>query len=421
MGHRTRRSEAPALSLLLLVLAVVVAASAAGCGQATTASPSPATPSSSPSASAADGSWTRLQAESATSFSRSTERLSLPYREYKRSGSWRLEDTTDDTAAFMKNTAEHQQLWLMDIPEGSMKRVFARAITPQRGYVVSGVELSDGWLAWEEVGPGDDLVEPVNWRLYAAPLQRASLSIGKPKLVASASNVEATRPLFDVSGSRLAWISTAWTSSGTVARSQLTVCDLATGQRRALYRSRGVLDTVNIRGDEVIVGEIPQKGSPATRFVVLDLGSGERRAGFEAANEYPLSHWPAWRDGWLAWAPFPSDEATYPWLYLRDAEGRVYDEGGLAVDPCFVGPYLFYQTSRFNGPGKGTTVSVRALRLSDMTSLVLEEGDPDAGDWWRGTVGAPELTHTYISYLDRTYWAERDSDRYTIIRVYRVD
>lgn len=406
----------------VLVLVVALVGVLAGCDDQPSPAQSPSFASGtgvplSPGAAAA---WTRVEVGAAETVHRSAQRLSLPYREYRRSGSWRVPDLTDCTAALMKNAGEHQQLWLMDLSSGKTRQIFARATTTNRGFWIGTVHLSDSWLAWEEVGPGDDLVEPVDWRLYAASLHHASLTIGKPQLIASASNTEATRPLFDVSGSNLGWVSTARSSSGTATHSQLTVRDLASGQRRVLYRSRGVLATVNFRGSQVVVGEIPHLNMPNTRFAVLDLGSGKRVAGFDVANEHAVSHWPAWRDGWLGWAPFPSADATYPLLYLRNPSGRVYTDSGFAVDPCFVGPYLFFQASRRGAPWQGTTVEVLALRLSDMTSFVLEQGNQDQGDWWCGTVGSPELKQTYIAYLDRAYMAEKQSDKVTIIRVYDV-
>ena len=322
-----------ACGFIVVLLALTAVAGAAGCGARTAASPSPATPLSSPSASTADGSWTHVQSAHATAFTHSAERLTLPFRDFRRPGSWRVPDLTDHTAVLMKNAGEHQQLWLMDLSNGQTRQVFARATDARPGFWIGSVHISDGWLAWEEVGPGDDLAEPVDWKLYAAQLGRASLTAGKPMLIASASNAEATRPLFDISGSRLAWVSTAWASPGTAARSQLTVRDLASGRRLVSYRSQGVLDTVNLRGDQAIVGETPQSGARAARFKVLDLSGGDLLAGFEVRSEYSLSHWPAWRDGWLAWTPFPTRDATYPWLYVRDPSGHIYTEGGLAVDP----------------------------------------------------------------------------------------
>jgi hypothetical protein len=421
MRGTQRSTVSRASGLIALLLALTVAAVAGACGERTAASPPRATPPSSPSASAAGDSWVRVQSGNASAFSRSTDRLALSFREYRRSGSWRVSDLTDGTAALTKVAGEHEQLWVMDLSDGRTRRVLAGATDPEPGFWIGTVRLSDQWLVWEEVGSGDDLMGSVDWRLYAAPLQRASLTLGRPVLIASAATNEATRPLFDVSGSRLAWVGTAWTGPGAVARSQLVVADLASGRRRVVYRARGVLDTVNLSGDQAIVGETPRRDASNTRFAVLDLSTGEHAEGFDVASAHALSHWPAWRDGWLAWAPFQTADATYPFLYLRDPSGAVFTEGGLAVDPCFVGPYLFYQARRQGRPYEGDTVEVRALRLRDLTSFVLESGKPDEGTAWRGTVGAPEVQHTYITSLDRASVAEKDSDRYTIIRVYRVE
>lgn len=326
MKRHLRSSAERVAGLLVVLFSLVAAVGTAACGSST-APPSSAAPSSSPSAAPA-AAVERLDTEGAKMFSRSAERLELPYREYRCAGSLSLADATDRVAAFERNVPEGSELVLMDATTGRTRCALARATyRGSPGYWIGGVRLSDGWIAWEEVGPGDDLIEQVPWRLYAARLDRASLVVGKPRLVASALNTEGKRPLFDLSGSRLAWVTTAWAKGGKAASSRLTVFDLISRQRRVLYRSYGVLETVGCRRGEVIVSEVLQQDSPASRFTVLDIDTGRRLAAFDAGNEHPLSHWPAWRDGWLAWAPFPSAEATFPLLYLRDGEGRVFSEG----------------------------------------------------------------------------------------------
>lgn len=414
-GGRCGGARAALLPLFVLVGVIL------GCGDrlAPGSSPSSSRPGA-PPASAAATAWKTVEVGAAEAVRRSPQRLSLPYREYRRSGSWRVPDLTDRTAALMRNAGEHEQLWLMDVASGRTRRILARATNADAGFWIGTVHLSDSWLAWEEVGPGDDLVEAVDWKLYATPLRRPSLKVGQPVLVASGASAETARPLFDLLGSRLAWITTARTSSGSGGSSRLTMRDLVSDRQRVLLRSGGLLNTVNIMRDRAIVGETRRQEASRSRFSVLDFERRQPAVGFDVASEHSLAHWPAWRDGWLAWAPFPAEETTYPLLYLRDPSGRVFTEGGPAVDPCFVGPYLFYQTSRRGPAGRATTVEVRALRLSDMMSFVLESGDPDQGDWWSGIVGAPALKRTYVACLDRTLTAEKQSDRVTIIRVYAV-
>ncbi len=407
-----------ARNLLACMLALSACMSVAACGEAPSASPAPAAPSAGASREPAAEALVPLSTRDVTSFSRSAERLTLPRREYRYPGSVDVDDYSEHTAALTENAGEHQRLFLMDLATGRRGLIFARATFDSPGYWIGTVQVSDSWLVWEEVGPGDDLAEQVDWRLYAAPLRPNARAVGTRSLVASASNVRATRPLFDLDGSRLVWSSTAWTGAGTMARSRVVLRDLDAETQRVLRTTRGVVETVSFKDGLIVVSEKPRQDEPGVSIVVLDQESGEARAGFGAGNEYALSHWPAWREGWLAWSPFPAAEATYPLLYLRDTDGHTYADGGFAVDPCFAGGYLFYQTCRSGAPGEGETREVRALRLSDMTSLILESGSPEDNEWWSGTVGAPDLETVYLTHLDKAPRATERSEKYTIVRVY---
>ena len=189
-----------------------------------------------------------------------------------------------------------------------------------------------------------------------------------------------------------------------------------------LYRSDGMLHAVTLKDGVAVVMETPNLPRPFARFAVLDLASGERVAAIDVDNEHPLSHWPAWRDGWLAWAPFADPEAQFPELYLRAPDGAVWLVGGLSHDACFVGPYLFYTDNRNELPPFPWRVDIRAVRLEDMTSYSLVSGKPDLGDWWHGGGnGAPDAEHTFVAYDDRRY-SEGDEEKYdTLVRIFRVD
>jgi hypothetical protein len=268
-----------------------------------------------------------------------------------------------------------------------------------------------------ELAPGDDLVQEVEWRLYAAPLDRASLTVGEPQLIASAVNTQTQRPLFDIAGSRLVWLSTTWASQGTVDVSRLLVRRLdAAGEPTELYRSQhGMLTTVSTRGGAVVVTEVPRKGAVRTRILVLDQ-VGRPRAAYVVPTRYGLSHWPTWRNGWLAWSSFPDGESADPVTYLRRKSGRVYCSGEMAGDPLYVGPYLFYEAAY-------TIDGVRAVRLRDMRGLVLvrrEKGDRDPSSGWQGPYSAPELRHTYYAYRSLDGDPRTNDDNYSLIRVYRV-
>ena len=319
------------------LMLAAVAALASGCGKGAEALSAPASVSAAaasptPSSTASPyplPQWLRVSTKGARLVNRTNRRLALPYRQIRRLGYWHLADATDRVAAFMKTVRTGgDELWLLDAQRAVLRRALPGAVTPLEGWWISGIEVADEWIAWEELAPGDDLVQEVESRLYAAPLDRATLTVGEPRLLTSALNTQMQRPLFDVTGSRLVWLSTTWASPGTVAVSRLLSRRLdVPSEPNELYRSQhGMLTRVSTRGSNVVVTEVPRKGALRTRVLVLDL-SGAPRAAYVVPTRYGLSHWPVWRNGWLAWSPFPNGESGDPITYLQRKSGRVYRTG----------------------------------------------------------------------------------------------
>jgi hypothetical protein len=227
-----------------------------------------------------------------------------------------------------------------------------------------------------------------------------------------------------VTGSTIVWATTRFGPDGTTGVSQVTRRDLPGGRPKALYRSSGgVLGTVGVAGERVVVEENVNRRSQAVVIRVLDVRTGRRISSFNVGNVLPLSHWPAWRGGWLAWAEFPSEEATYPLLYLRDPAGHVYREGVPAVDPCFVGPYLVYQAQREERAGGlfRRIHEIRALRLADLSVQTLAAADTEAEGSWRAGIGMRSTERTLVAYLDAPVTGGDAGDTRTVIRVYRFE
>jgi len=197
--------------------------------------------------------------------------------------------------------------------------------------------------------------------------------------------------------------------------------DLAAGKERVLYEAGGALGTVGFTDGRVVVTETPSTASSpekAKRILALDAKLGRVEGRIDVPSEYGLSHWPAWRRGWLVWAPFASSDATYPEMFLRSATGRVYGEGGVGVDPCIVGDYVFYQSDRNVAPGAAAVAEVRVLRLSEMRSSVLVAGEVEEEIWWHAPIGSPDLERRYVVYGDNMLAAERSSQVSTRVRVF---
>ena len=406
--------EWPRRRTALLLPLILTVGLAAACGQQGRTAPAAPSARQAP----AEGAPMPLTTAAAAMFPRAADALVLPYHDYRRDGSWSLADATDATAAFTENGRSCPRLWLMDLAGGRTRLVLPAASCGRPGFWLGTVQVSDAWVVWEEVGPGDDLMEQVEWRLYAARLRRPALRLEQPRLVATGRR--SPRPLFDVAGSRLAWIRTSGTGSAARARSRLLLENLADGRRRVVYRSRGLLETVSFSGGKLLVGEVRLRPGKRGRLLLLDGADNRLVSSYEGGGASVLSHWPAWRDGRLAWTPFAAQDSPYPYLYVRDPAGATTTDGGSAIDPCFVGGYLFYQARRVGGAGGSPVLEVRALRLKDGLSFVLESGRPDDNMWWRGVVGPTDLQHTYVAYLDRALLAQRATERSTLIRVYQV-
>ena len=300
-----------------------------------------------------------------------------------------------------------------------MQRVLLGATQSAAGFTIGSIRISDTWLAWEEVGPGDDLRQAVEWRLYAAPI-RGLRALGDPRLITSASSATANRPLFDVAGSRVVWTSTGRDELGERKASHIVRYDLDSERGKVVYTTENLLESLSLKNGCVLVSETDAARPALTSLQVLDLATGEKVDALQVPSAHSLSHWPAWQKGWFAWTPFAAGEDTYPALYVASGNGDVFAEGSWGVDPCFVGDYMFFQTQRFDPRRGARTVEVRALRLRDMTTFVVDSGSPDENEWWQALVGAPDLRRTYVTIADRSLFAESAADAQTVVRIYDV-
>jgi len=120
-----------------------------------------------------------------------------------------LEDYTDDLATYSKpadppRTAD--ALGLLDLGTGRQAIARFDAVNTAEGWDVFAPRLSDEFLVWEEVTPGEgDDMGHAGWRLYGAPIDRATLSVGSPLLVATGRTETVQRPFYAVDGTTVYW------------------------------------------------------------------------------------------------------------------------------------------------------------------------------------------------------------------------
>jgi hypothetical protein len=290
-------------------------------------------------------------------------------------------------------------------------------------FETANVAVSDRWLAWEEVGPGDDLAMHVPWRLYAAEIDSASLSIGKPFLVVSGQTQAMSRPLIDLEGDRLAWMVNVHSRGGdTSPRGELRVVDLRRGVS-LLARRAGpaqVFRTISLQGELVWASAEGPDLPHGPRLTVFRLGKTAPDLSLDLDQRFGTNHWPAVRDGYVAWSAFSSPDQSLPTLYLRTPNGEVQTIADGASEPTFVGRYVFYERDT---PGTqlqpGETSEIWAYDPSSRRRrpVVLAKLEDD-GQWLLG-VNKSLNRHTLLAWGDM--WSATTYERsYVKIRVYRI-
>ena len=345
----------------------------------------------------------------------------LPFRQYGLRGSWGTWDYTDRVCLLHQDLTVYpfSTLALMRLRDGRVSGAVVRPVNAGQRFVVTGGRLSNHWLAWEELSPGDDLASPAQWRLYAAPLHVGRLALGKPALVAAGDTARISRPLFDLQGDSLVWMGNARRSG--VLSGSVHVRDLRHGAAHCLVQTQTPLGPVSLAGKRLLVSEYLERSGARVGLALVGLASRAASLTLDLGNRYPLVHYPATRAGWLSWSLQLDAEGATMGLYLREPSGTMHlvaeNHGS---EPRFAGHYLFFDSS---GPLGSTQAlsQVRGVDLRTLHQFVLVSGRSEQGGEWGGGFGAPLARHTVVVHNDRSDWAQRPSRRVTLIRVYQVD
>ena len=346
---------------------------------------------------------------------------SFPCREYRLRGRYVVNDFCDAVTALLEQVPgpPEQRVCVMSNGTGRLRVVVPRPVCGQPRWIISSARCSSRAIAWEELSPGDDLVETVSWRLYAAFLDPKTLRLSDTTLVARGQTDTSMRPLFDVAEDIVIW--EVQRRDGGAEHGEARMMDLATKETRILETTLEAYHTISAVDGAWLVTERLRRDTPRVSAAMHDNG-GRLLHALDLANETPLVHFPASRDGWLAWS-LAGDQAgqSQKALYLREPDGTVHMvDGHGASEPSFCGDYLFFNTShgdRFR-PGRYAVdgVHLPTLRLFTLVESTSNEEDPG----WQGLFGAPTATGHLV--LARAV-PERDGDLgrdVTRVRVYDV-
>jgi len=416
-GHRrpaVSRKRVRSMAVVAGALLGLFALLTAGCGHA---------PASRPTASATAASLATVSYPAYVDL-RPGRSPSLLYREYRFTGSYAIDDFCDAVTVLVERMPGSpgvpvQRVCLMSNATGRLRVVVPKTVCGQLGWVITTAHCSSRAIAWEELSPGDDLIETVSWRLYAALFDPKTLRLRGTTLVAQGRTDTCMRPLFDVAGNDVIW-RTQRRDAGT-ERGEVRMMDLTTKETRLLATTREAYHTVSAVDGGWLVTERVGRNTPRVTLAVRDF-DGRLLQAVDLANRTPLVHFPAFRDGWLAWSLEGEEESgTELLLYLREPGGTVHMvDAAEGSEPFFCGDYLFFLTSHGDRltPARLAVdgVYLPTLRLFMLVESTSNEEDPG----WQGLFGAPTATSHLV--LARAV-PERDGDlvrEVTRVRVYQV-
>lgn len=339
----------------------------------------------------------------------------LPFREYRLPGVWSVGDYDDQVAVLLhgRSSSTYKRMYLMAVRGGRCRCVQRDAVNAAAGYWISQCRATSHWVAWEEVSPGDDLVSTVTWRLYAALVRAASLSIGRARLIDSAPTSQASRPLFDVTGDRLVWM----TGGAREPRwpSVVYSCDLSSrAGPRVVTRSHVPFLSLVAHNGLVTVAARCKPQALDVRLLSARLSDGRALPSLDLGNRQDLVQFPAARAGWLAWSLFRDESQSNESLFVRAPSGLVHlvgEEG--AGRPVFTAQCLFY-TDNARGAGGVAVTRVCGLDLASMTRFVLQQSEAEAQGTCLTALGAPAAERTLVTQMVRF------DEKWSTLRVYRL-
>ncbi len=341
----------------------------------------------------------------------------LACRQYDLPSDLSVYSYTDHLAALIheSQTDPYCSIYLFNLGRGTLRQALPGPVNATHGSQVMEVRLCDTWMVWEEISSGDDTVRPVHWYLYAAPVQVEGLTIGKPFLVDSGFTSRRSRPLWEVSGGVVAW--TVNEGPQRSPRGFLGVADLAHRRRLYVRRSPARLPfpSVGMADGRVWVSELCRRGQYSLRVRVYTLAGGRRLAVIKLHNRRMLEKLVAMHGRWLAWALAWNGDTAGSDLFALKLPGHPCLLARSAVEPCFVGHYLFFQISR------PATCGVDGYDLRSRTRFrVARTVNDTQGAWFTG-MHATTTRRTLV--VDNPFFQDIEGDsaaKYSPLRVYSV-
>ncbi len=339
----------------------------------------------------------------------------LTYKEYQVPGWGHLEGygARFATIKYAPQTADgHTTLRLLDFSTRKSVQILASALNLKSGFDILGVEGTDRWIVWEEL-KGDEQGAPLEvlWKLYAARIDASSMKLGKPVLVDESEVSMHSRPLFQVDGDTLYWMTNSTPNrrqEGVIDGAVVKARDLTGDATKIVCETTAHWRTMSVQQGMVVVDEMSRKSERAV-VRVIDPETGRDMWSLDLANHDRLSHFPQVRGGELAWTVFTHDTLNYPDLYYRGVDGVTRAVSRGTSNPQFVGRYIIYTGIHVVPYGTGMRKNLNLLGGYDTvanTTFSIVEGEAEAGDWWVLPMVTPYSEDSFVVSNDLAPIAE---------------
>lgn len=354
------------------------------------------------------------------------ERPALTYQEWRLPEGAMLEDHAERFAALIDNNFDgvgSRRIRLLDMRTGIHRVVVPDSIGRAQGFLTLGLQCSDTWVVWEEM-KGDEVERPleVEWRLWAAAIDTSTVEVSEPVEVARSVVSAHTRPLFDVVGDTLYYMTNTFPNSrqeGAVFRSRIVAVSLPSSASREVYSSKHMIHSFSVADDALVVTEYLDSDSERCRVRVVGIEDGEERFSYDLGNDRRISHWPSYVDGTLFWAEEVSADAPWPTLWCRTPDGQVRRVAERALDTAVAGPYVFFRAYVRNA-GRAEKPTVRGVELATMRTFELVSSERPEDGYWQPMLGAHAHDHAFVTWMLRYGSTATGEKGETVVRRYEV-
>ncbi|HDP69756.1 MAG TPA: hypothetical protein ENN38_02980 [Actinobacteria bacterium] len=346
-----------------------------------------------------------------------TDAPNIHFKEFKFKGLFGVYDYNENYCALMRNTRvefPNNELYILNLKTGFKKKIRKYPVNKAEKWDILNFKLSNDWVAWEEVSPGE-----IYWRLYAAKFNSKNLTISKPILIDEGETQTKARPLLDFYENKLAWIVNYHPPAK--FKGMLIMMDLDTRKTTVIHTTNTNISRISFSENNVLWTEYYKKNKWNVMLYVYDLKQNKNIMAYDLKNEYDISHFPTHHKDWLSWAVFPNDESVIPNLYLRDPSGKLFLVGPDCNNQCFVGNYMFYRAQKNVAERSkdeiGKDISqIWGINLSTLKKFLLIESDSEKEGVWVTYFGMGYFDKIFVPYANLMFKNEA-----TKIRVYNLD